>query len=66
MKKKSFKIDIYPQFIAAATERISRIWTSSLVIMDCDFLINPILHQRIHDCAVHLPKEPPCLSNVFG
>lgn len=33
--------------------------------MDGNFLIDPILHQGIHDGAVHLPEESARLAHVF-
>lgn len=39
---------------------------STLIVVNRHFLVNPVLHQRIHDSAVDLAEEAAGVVVVFG
>lgn len=35
------------------------------MVVHCDLLVDSVLHQRVHDCAVHLTEEAAGLRRVL-
>lgn len=55
----------YLQKTAIASEWILQIRTPSLMVIDCYFLIDSILHQRVHNRPVNLTEEQASLCQIF-